>query len=91
MGRIAIRQYSPLEKPVGGRRSDGHRSAVTDDFGEMLALDLVESLTTKTIFNYFRLDGVLNVHAEYGYLVNEETARIVADWWRAHDSSLTSV
>jgi len=24
---------------------------------------------------------VLNVHAEYGYLVNEVTATIIRDWW----------
>ena len=31
--------------------------------------------------NAFRLDGVLNPHAEYGYLANPVTARIVAEWW----------
>lgn len=61
---------------------------LTDDFGEMLQLGLVESFDDTAIYNYFRLDGVLNVHAEYGYLVNEETARTVADWWRRHDSGL---
>ena len=30
----------------------------------------------------FRHDGELNVHAEYGYLVNKVTAAVVADWWR---------
>ncbi|MGB5335660.1 MAG: hypothetical protein WBN07_08575 [Woeseiaceae bacterium] len=59
-----------------------------NDFGEMLELGLVESFEDKAIYNYFRLDGVLNVHAEYGYLVNEETARTVANWWRRHDSGL---
>lgn len=56
-----------------------------NDFGDMLKSGLVESLEDKAIYNYFRLDGVLNVHAEYGYLVNEETARTVADWWRRQD------
>ncbi|MGI9232332.1 MAG: hypothetical protein ACR2RD_01760 [Woeseiaceae bacterium] len=58
-----------------------------NDFGEMLSLGLVESFEDKAIYNYFRLDGALNVHAEYGYLVNEETARTVADWWRTHDTA----
>ncbi|MGI9237265.1 MAG: hypothetical protein ACR2QZ_07700 [Woeseiaceae bacterium] len=61
-----------------------------NDFGEMLSLGLVESFEDKAIYNYFRLDGVLNVHAEYGYLVNEETARTVADWWRRHDTALVA-
>ncbi len=62
-----------------------------DDFRELLALDLVESFVDEEIFTWFRLNGVLNVHAEYGYLVTAATARIVADWWRAHDPSLTGV
>ena len=52
------------------------------EFGEMLELGLVESIDDVEVFNYFRLDGQLNVHAEYGYLVNEVTGRLVADWWR---------
>lgn len=35
------------------------------------------------VTNAFRLDGVLNPHAEYGYLANPVTARFVADWWSA--------
>lgn len=62
-----------------------------NDFREMLELDLVESFVDEEIFTWFRLNGVLNVHSEYGYLVTGATARIVADWWRAHDTSLTSV
>ena len=55
-----------------------------NDFGEMLDLELVESIEDADVFNYFRLDGQLNVHAEYGYLVNEVTGRVVADWWKEH-------
>lgn len=61
-----------------------------NDFGEMLALGLVESFEDNVIYNYYRLDGVLNAHAEYGYLVNEATARTVADWWRRHDKGVQS-
>jgi hypothetical protein len=25
------------------------------------------------------------VHAEYGYLVNEKTARTICEWWRGHE------
>jgi hypothetical protein len=40
------------------------------------------------VLTHFRLNGELNVHAEYGYLVNDETARTIAKWWRGHDASL---
>lgn len=59
------------------------------DFGDMLELGLVDKFEDKSIYTYFRLEGVLNVHAEYGYLVNEETARTVAAWWRRHDTALS--
>ncbi len=49
----------------------------------MIELDLIESIDDLELHNYFRLGGELNTHAEYGYLVNAETARIVTDWWRS--------
>jgi hypothetical protein len=52
------------------------------DFGEMLELGLIESIEDIEIFNFFRQDGDLNVHAEYGYLVNKVTAAAVTNWWR---------
>jgi hypothetical protein len=52
------------------------------DFGEMVELGLLERIEDIEIFNFYRHDGELNVHAEYGYLVNKETAAVVADWWR---------
>ena len=54
-----------------------------NDFNEMIGLGLVEDIEDIEVFNHFRLDGELNVHAEYGYLINEVTAGVVADWWRA--------
>lgn len=57
------------------------------DFKEMLSLGLVESLEDEELYTWFRLNGVLNVHSEYGYLVSDTTARAVADWWRSHDAS----
>lgn len=53
-----------------------------NDFGEMVRLGLIEHIDDIEIFNFFRLDGELNAHAEYGYLVNKVTAAVVADWWR---------
>ena len=52
----------------------------------MLSLGLVHSLDDEEVFNWFRLDGTLNVHAEYGYLANPVTARVVSDWWRSATS-----
>ncbi len=59
---------------------------LADDFEEMLALGLLESFEDESLLTHFRLDGHLNVHAEYGYLVNERTARTISEWWRGHDS-----
>ncbi len=54
-----------------------------NDFGGMLSLGLVDEITDYEVFNFFRSGGALNVHAEYGYLINEATARLVRDWWCA--------
>ena len=54
----------------------------------MLALGLVQEIDDDILLNYFRLDGELNVHSEYGYLVNEKAALTVADWWRGHERGL---
>ncbi|MCP4301511.1 MAG: hypothetical protein GY783_13065 [Gammaproteobacteria bacterium] len=60
-----------------------------NDFGEVLELGLVESFEDVELHSYFRLDGVLNVHSEYGYLVSDVTARTVAKWWRGHDAAMS--
>jgi len=57
--------------------------ALKNDFGEMIRLGLIADIEDLEIYNYYRTNGVLNVHAEYGYLVNEVTATIIRDWWRA--------
>jgi len=54
---------------------------LSNDFGEMVDLGLVAGIDDRTMYNYYHMDGELSVHAEYGYLVNEVTARIVRDWW----------
>jgi hypothetical protein len=63
---------------------------LADDFAEMVNLGLVESIDDEVLLNFFRLNGELNVHAEYGYLVNEKTALTIAKWWRGHDLNLSS-
>jgi hypothetical protein len=55
-----------------------------DDFSEMVELGQVESIVDDCLFNYYWDDGKLNAHAEYGYLVNEKTAQVIASWWRTH-------
>ena len=55
---------------------------LTNDFGEMLELGLVASFEDRRVHTHFRLNGELNVHAEYGYLVNEQTAHTIVAWWR---------
>ena len=55
---------------------------LANDFGGMVRLGLVEEIRDLAVYNWFRLQGELNVHAEYGYLVNDATAKVVADWWR---------
>ncbi len=61
---------------------------LANDFGEMVDLGLVESIDDEEVLNYFRLNGELNVHSEYGYLCNKKTALTIATWWRGHDSNL---
>lgn len=51
-----------------------------NDYGEMLEMGLVRRFEDHQVYNYFHLDGELNVHAEYGYLVNDVTARLVCEW-----------
>jgi hypothetical protein len=57
---------------------------LANDFAEMIKLGLVDSIEDAEIFNFFRLDGELNVHSEYGYLINEQAALTIAAWWRGH-------
>jgi len=59
------------------------KPSLANEFGEMLELGLVDSIEDADLYNYFRLDGELNVHAEYGYLANDVTAKVVTDWWRS--------
>lgn len=52
------------------------------DFAGMLEAGLVESIDDRISFNYYHMHGALNVHAEYGYLVNVVTAGVIRAWWR---------
>ncbi len=59
---------------------------LADDFAEMQRLDLVRSIEDVEVFNWFRIDGVLNVHAEYGYLANGDVGAQIANWWHSQRS-----
>ncbi len=52
-----------------------------DDFAPMLDLGLIEDIVDHEIFTFYRAEGMLNVHNEYGYLLHEVTARQVCEWW----------
>lgn len=56
----------------------------SDDFGEMLDLNIIESIEDhcEGIYNYFHNDKGLNCHRSYGYLVNPAVGKIIADWWQ---------
>ena len=54
-----------------------------NDYKEMQGLGIIDSIEDRQVFNYFRLNGELNVHAEYGYLINEVTAGCITEWWQS--------
>ncbi|MBT8077367.1 MAG: hypothetical protein KJO31_02270 [Gammaproteobacteria bacterium] len=57
---------------------------LANDFAPMLRDGVVEEIRDLSIYNYYREDGQLNAHAEYGYLVNKATASTICDWWRSY-------
>ncbi len=50
-------------------------------YGEMERLGLVDWIRDVSFFNFYHQDGILNVHAEYGYLINAVTAGEIRAWW----------
>lgn len=59
-----------------------------DQFGEMLRLGLVESITDDTsLETYFRNSEGLNVHKCYGYMINPVLAGTIARWWFAGEAA----
>lgn len=59
-----------------------------NDFAEMVKLGLVECIEDERLWNFYRFDGELNPHSEYGYLSNDVTAHTIAKWWRGHRRDL---
>jgi len=62
------------------------KPALRSAFRGMLQAGLLADIDDREVDNWFRLDGVLNTHSEYGYLANPETATIVSEWWRSVSS-----
>lgn len=60
-----------------------------NDFGEMIESGLTGDIEDLVTYNYYRMQGVLNVHTEYGYLVNEVTATVIVNWWKEVSPSAT--
>jgi surfactin synthase thioesterase subunit len=56
---------------------------LADDYAAMVDFGLTRRISDYSLHNPFRLNGELNAHAEYGYLANVVTARIIADWWQS--------
>lgn len=54
-----------------------------NDFHAMITHGLIADIEDHEIYNWFRQNGELNAHSEYGYLVNPVTAEAVSDWWRS--------
>ena len=55
---------------------------LNNDFGEMIQLGLTGDIKDLETYNYYYMNGALNVHTEYGYLVNEVTATVIRNWWK---------
>lgn len=62
-------------------------STLKNDFSAMIDYGLLPDIDDRLAFNFYHLNGALNVHVEYGYLVNEVTAKIVSDWWRGRKTA----
>ena len=50
--------------------------------------NLIDAIEDYDVINHYRENGRLHVHSEYGYLVNETTARLIAEWWREYRPEL---
>ena len=57
---------------------------MSENFSDMKEMGLIENIEDHQTYNYFRNggdEGELSAHSEYGYLINEVTAKVIADWW----------
>ena len=63
---------------------------LADDFAEMIRLGLLTGINDRQSMNYYHMHGTLNVHAEYGYLINEVTAKAISQWGRSQNINLSA-
>ena len=57
-----------------------------NDFAGMIESGLIGDIDDREFYSFYRADGLLAVHNEYGYLMHEATAQVVSDWWRETNS-----
>lgn len=57
-----------------------HDSSMRDDYRDMLKFGHIDAIRDHKIYNYWAMDGTANPHKFYGYLVNQRTAAMIADW-----------
>ncbi|MEN8107676.1 MAG: hypothetical protein ABFS22_06660 [Pseudomonadota bacterium] len=57
---------------------------LNNDYPAMLKAHCLDHIEDhhEGIFNYYRDDRGLNVHKSYGYLVNPEVGKLIAEWWQ---------
>ncbi len=92
-GEVGTERYPTNVKHWRNLSAVGDLTAIDpwlrNDFVEMLDLELLQSFEDEEVLNFFRLEGELNVHSEYGYLANKKTAHTIVKWWRGHVSATT--
>jgi hypothetical protein len=82
LGEVQLRDPPDPERALGWF----DRALALHDAGCSLAERDLCSLQDLPVYNWFRLNGVLNVHAEYGYLVNKITASVICEWLKSVDA-----
>lgn len=55
---------------------------LANDYSNMVEYGLLDKIDDRETLNFYHMNGTLNVHAEYGYLVNQVTAGVICEWWR---------
>lgn len=53
-----------------------------NDFAGMIEAGLISGIDDRELYSFYRADGMLAVHNEYGYLMHNVTAQVVSEWWR---------
>ena len=57
-----------------------HDKTLRDDYRAMRTFGFVDSIRDHKIYNPWAIDGKANPHKFYGYLANQKTGKLIADW-----------